>query len=895
MIVYMIWPMGNGSVNRSEESAGNRMVNIQRTEKRHCVMVKHGWAPDDYKTHVDEGILNINFETDIFQKQAFYFLSRNMSVFVSAHTSSGKTLVAEYAISLSQLHGTRTIYTSPIKALSNQKYHDFKMKYKDVGIVTGDVQVNSSAKCLVMTTEILRNMVYRNGDLLRDTEFVVFDEVHYINDSDRGVVWEECIIMLPKHINLIMLSATIPNGLEFSEWVGRTQSKTIYVISTSKRAVPLEHVLYSDWNVYAIEDEADKKRASNFKDGPTPLSKKGKVLGKFKICDVVNFIMRRRLAPAILFCFSKKKCEEYAEILGPLSLNDEQSREHVRAFLNEAIKCLSAEDRCLPQVVSMTSMVLNGIAVHHGSLLPFVKECVELLFSMNLVKILLATETFAMGVNMPAKCCVFLSLSKIDNGTFRYLSSGEYIQMSGRAGRRGMDTVGTVMIADPKLPTIDVIRRIIKGTPFSLSSQFKLSFGLILLSLRSNVKVEELMRRSYGEHRSQKNYDKDMDRLRELEAEDEACVKCGDMMEYLCAVEEICSKNWKLICKSPILCKGTKLLLKDNSICVINSVCGSTVVVDRCEDADECGESIEHGRCDRIADDELNDSGSMGMLSYPLSIRRPLVKSKVSVSEIFCVVKNGKPFWSYGLTDVMDVLEAKRLSGVCAYLEGKHNACEKMVQHYIEAITKMSNRREAEAIRTRYKISSLHMIDEYSKRMEFLTKRGFVDGAITLKGKAAAEIRTVNEVLVVEMIFSNEFELMDGRKIISLMSSMVYEEALENVGEEILYNETKMIAKYFAEMSGEICDLGIPPFTALNFSLVDAVHEWCCGSSLSKIVSKYGVPEGSFVRLILRLEECCRELMGVAVMIGDKDLEKKIEDASKSMKRDVIFLPSLYL
>ncbi|KAM0672022.1 hypothetical protein OCOL_001080 [Ordospora colligata] len=888
--------MDNENTNKSEVNAESGITNVQRTEKKHCVMTNQGWIPDDYKNYVNESILNVNFETDAFQKQAFYFLSRGMSVFVSAHTSSGKTLVAEYAISLSQFHGTRTIYTSPIKALSNQKYHDFKMKYKDVGIVTGDVQVNPSAKCLVMTTEILRNMVYRNGDLLRDTEFVVFDEVHYINDSDRGVVWEECIIMLPKHISLIMLSATIPNGLEFSEWVGRTQSRTIYVISTNKRAVPLEHVLYSDWNVYAIEDETEKKRASNFKEGPMPLSKKAKIQARFKICDVANFIMKKRLVPAIFFCFSKKKCEEYAEILGPLNLNDEQSKGHVRAFLNEAIKCLSAEDRCLPQVVSMTSMVMNGIAVHHGSLLPFVKECVELLFSMNLVKILLATETFAMGVNMPAKCCVFLSLSKIDNGTFRYLSSGEYIQMSGRAGRRGMDAVGTVMIADPKLPNIEVIRRIIKGCPLSLSSQFKLSFGLILLSLRSNVKVEELMRRSYGEHRNQKNYDKDMNRLRELEAEDEVCVKCGDMMEYLCAIEEICSKNWKLICKSPILCKGTKLLLKDNSTCVVNSVNETTVTVDRCEEVEEYRENIEHGLSEGVTKHEPNGSaGSIGMLLYPISIRRPLNKNKVNVSEIFCVLKDGRSFWNYGLTNVTDVLEVKRLSEVCASLEGRHDGCEKMKQHYTEAITKMSNRREAEAIRTRYNISSLHMIDEYNKRMEFLAKRGFVDGTITLKGKAAAEIRTVNEVLVVEMIFSNEFEFMDGKKIISLMSSMVYEEALESPEEETLYNETKMIENYFFEMSKEMSDLGIPPFAALNFSLVDAVHEWCCGSSLSKIVSKYGVPEGSFVRLILRLEECCRELISVAVMIGDKDLEKKIEDASKSMKRDVIFLPSLYL
>lgn len=848
-------------------------------ERRHSVTVKQDWVPDDYDMYVDEGILGIKFSVDTFQKQAFYFLSRRSSVFVSAHTSSGKTLVAEYAISLSQARGMRTIYTSPIKALSNQKYYDFKQKYPDVGLVTGDVQVNPTARCLIMTTEILRNMVYRNGDLLRDTEFIVFDEVHYINDPDRGVVWEECIIMAPRHIHFIMLSATIPNSLEFSEWVGRTKDRTIYVISTNKRAVPLEHVIYCDWGVYSI-DESRERGPSNFKESLVPFSRKARTAGRFKILDVANFVVRRRLTPAIFFCFSKKRCEEYGDVLRTLDLNDAESKGSVREFLERAVGHLSPEDRTLPQVEDMSSMVVNGIAVHHGSLLPFVKECVELLFSMNLVKLLIATETFAMGVNMPARCCVFLSLSKIDNGTFRHVSSGEYIQMSGRAGRRGMDSVGTVMIADPRMPPLDVVRKIIHGTPFSLSSQFKLSFNLILLSFRSNVEVETVMRRSYREHRHQRHYGRDMKRLADLERSSETvCSECGDLSEYLDAVERICSDNWKLISKCPVLCEGTEVLLKDNSVGTVERVVGTTVFLRHPPAMAEKGAEMPSR-----------------FLEQPFEVRRPVSRSRVEISSVFCVLKDSKPSWSYNTANVIDILEIKRLEDMCNRLGGlSARCCKDFSNHYGDAVRRRIQQEEINAIRLRYHACSLGMIDEYNQRVMFLKRRRFIEDTITLKGRAAAEICTVNEVLVAEMIFANEFRDMDGKRIVSLLSSMICEESVDNEVTSVLYDGHVRMSGCFNTLSKDLDELHIPPFVPLNFSLADAVYEWCNGSPLARIVSKYGVPEGSFVRLILRLEECCRELVNVCAMIGDKALEEKLHDASLCMRRDVVFLPSLYL
>jgi antiviral helicase SKI2 len=217
------------------------------------------------------------FELDTFQKEAVYHLENGDSVFVAAHTSAGKTVVAEYAIALAAKHMTKAIYTSPIKALSNQKFRDFRQIFDEVGILTGDVQIAPEASCLIMTTEILRSMLYRGADLIRDVEFVIFDEVHYVNDLERGVVWEEVIIMLPEHVTLILLSATVPNTYEFASWVGRTKRKDIYVISTPKRPVPLEHYLWADKGTFKIVDSEKKFIEKGWKDANDVLSGRDKV------------------------------------------------------------------------------------------------------------------------------------------------------------------------------------------------------------------------------------------------------------------------------------------------------------------------------------------------------------------------------------------------------------------------------------------------------------------------------------------------------------------------------------------------------------------------------------------------------------------------------------------
>ena len=534
---------------------------------------------DNFHDLVPEMAKEWPFELDTFQKEAVYHLETGDSVFVAAHTSAGKTVVAEYAIALAAKHMTKAIYTSPIKALSNQKFRDFRQTFDDVGILTGDVQIRPEASCLIMTTEILRSMLYRGADLIRDVEYVIFDEVHYVNDLERGVVWEEVIIMLPEHVTLILLSATVPNTYEFASWVGRTKKKDIYVISTPKRPVPLEHYLWANKGMHKIVDADKKFLDRGWKDANDALSGKDKIKaaqaadatsttsnarggasqrggvrgqnqrggaqrggsqrggpqqrGRGQVqraggttsrggrggmrtsaaqdrniwVHLVQHLKKQDLLPACIFVFSKRRCEENADALSNLDFCTASEKSAIHMIIEKSVARLKPEDRQLPQIRRLRELLARGIAVHHGGLLPIVKEVVEILFARTLVKVLFATETFAMGLNLPTRTVVFSGFRKHDGRSFRDLLPGEYTQMAGRAGRRGLDPVGSVIIVAPgsdEAPPVATLRNMILGDPTKLRSQFRLTYNMILNLLRVEaLRIEEMIKRSFSENATQ--------------------------------------------------------------------------------------------------------------------------------------------------------------------------------------------------------------------------------------------------------------------------------------------------------------------------------------------------------------------------------------------------------
>ncbi|KAI4880050.1 hypothetical protein NFI96_019916 [Prochilodus magdalenae] len=519
-----------------------KKVKVEKKEKKWAMPVDITFPCDDFYKRIPDPAFKYPFELDVFQKQAILRLEAHDSVFVAAHTSAGKTVVAEYAIALSQKHMTRTIYTSPIKALSNQKFRDFKNTFGDVGLLTGDVQLNPEASCLIMTTEILRSMLYNGSEVIRDLEWVIFDEVHYINDAERGVVWEEVLIMLPEHVSIILLSATVPNAVEFSEWIGRIKKRPIYVISTVKRPVPLEHYLYTGNSTktqkelfllldatgsfltkgYYSAVEAKKERTSkhaqsfgakNASQNTTP--NQDRAIWQ----TLLNYLSQRQQTPVVAFTFSRTRCDDNARSLTSLDLTSSVEKNEIHSFFQKSLSRLRGGDRQLPQILLMRDLLKRGIGVHHSGILPILKEVIEMLFSRGLVKVLFATETFAMGVNMPARTVVFDSIRKHDGTGFRNLLPGEYIQMAGRAGRRGLDATGTVIIlCKSGVHDMGDLHAMMLGKPTVLQSQFRLTYTMILNLLRVEaLRVTDMMRRSFSEnHRDTQAHEKRIAELRTL-------------------------------------------------------------------------------------------------------------------------------------------------------------------------------------------------------------------------------------------------------------------------------------------------------------------------------------------------------------------------------------------
>lgn len=469
----------------------------------------------------EEPARNYPFKLDPFQSLSIASIERDESVLVSAHTSAGKTVVAEYAIAQCLKRNQRVIYTSPIKALSNQKYRDFEAEFGDVGLMTGDVTINPTASCLVMTTEILRSMLYRGSEIMREVAWVIFDEIHYMRDKTRGVVWEETIILLPDKVRYVFLSATIPNAFQFAEWIAKIHRQACHVVYTDFRPTPLQNYFFpaGGKGILLIVDEKGNFKENNFNQAmaliesnkgadPSDWNAKQKGRGKSKrtdkggdapdeksdIAKIIRMIMKRNFQPVIVFNFSKRDCEAMAlQSSKDVKFNAPDEQEMVDKVFENALRSLSDDDRSLPQITHILPLLRKGIGVHHSGLLPILKETIEILFQEGLIKVLFATETFSIGLNMPARTVVFTQVTKFDGVSNRPLTSSEYVQMAGRAGRRGLDDRGIViMMVDDKLEP-ETARAIVVGQQDRLNSAFYLGYNMVLNLLRIEAISPEYM------------------------------------------------------------------------------------------------------------------------------------------------------------------------------------------------------------------------------------------------------------------------------------------------------------------------------------------------------------------------------------------------------------------
>jgi len=556
---------------RGEEGEGRRRQSVAKTDedfllKSGCTRIppanqfQHGClhdmvCPPNYQPSTKKmpqvPAKQYPFELDTFQQQSVLYLERQESVLVSAHTSAGKTVVAEYAIAMAKRDGQRVVYTSPLKALSNQKYRELKEEFSDVGLMTGDTVINPNASCLVMTTEVLRSMLYKGGEVTREVGWVIYDEIHYMRDKERGVVWEESIVLLPDTVKYVFLSATIPNAREFSEWVCKVHNIPCHIVYTDFRPTPLEHYIYPSGGegIFLIVDRTSAFKEDNFLKAISIANEKGaevaqartaarkasemaggdgsqaKLAQNTDVFKIIKMIVDRNYDPVIVFAFNKGECESFANALHKVDLCDENEKDMIDAIYWNAMDALSESDKKLPQVASMPNLLRRGLGVHHSGLLPILKEVIEILFQEGLIKVLFATETMSVGLNMPARTCVFASPRKFDGYGFRWITSGEYTQMSGRAGRRGKDDRGLVVLMVDEKMDAPTAKDMLRGRSDPLDSAFHVSYATLLNLMRvEGAEPEDMIMNSFAQFQS-------MRRVPQLEAKVALLEKKRDEIE----------------------------------------------------------------------------------------------------------------------------------------------------------------------------------------------------------------------------------------------------------------------------------------------------------------------------------------------------------------------------
>lgn len=887
-------------------SSDSKRINSTRSCV-HEVAVPPGYiCTQDVKAHgtIDNpvyrgpGAKTYPFILDPFQEVSIACLERNESVLVSAHTSAGKTAVAEYAIAMSFRDQQRVIYTSPLKALSNQKYRELSQEFSDVGLMTGDVSIAPNASCIVMTTEILRGMLYRGSEVLKEVAWVIFDEIHYMRDRERGVVWEESIIFLPPAIKMVFLSATMSNATEFAEWICGLHKQPCHVVYTDFRPTPLQHYAFpvGGSGLYLIVDEKGQFREDSFnklvmsfekeslqEDGLSSPGGGGRGMGRggrggrggkgrgsaggtnggMDIYKIVKMIKERKFHPVIVFSFSRRECEQYATSMAKVDFNSEEEKDVVNDVFTNAIQCLSEEDRELLPIKLILPLLERGIAMHHSGLLPIVKEVVEILFQEGLIKALFATETFAMGLNMPAKTVVFTAVRKWDGDSHRWMSSGEYIQMSGRAGRRGKDERGISIIMIDEQMDMNTCKELVLGKPAPLVSTFRLSY-YTLLNLMSRAEgqfdSEYVIKNSFHQFQHDKALPEVEDKVSKLEQEAATLDAVGEdsiaeyhrlrlrivqlekqMMSEILRPERILiflapgrlvkvrdgADDWgwgvvvNVVKKQPggqSILPSSILMSPRPSFYLVDTLlyCASGVVQDGPRQKPRPCLKGEKGEMHVVP---VQMSLICGVSALRVAVPQDLRPVEARQSVLMAIQELERRFPD-GLPK-LDPIEDMKIDDpdflkIVKQIEEEE---QKLLTHplfksdqetdYYSLYQKRAQlTAEAQRLKLTMRDSQLHKFrEELRNRSRVLKRLGHInaDGVVQLKGRAACLIDTADELLVTELMFNGLFNELDHHQLVALSSCFL---PLEKSNEQVhLKNELAMPLRRMQETARKIAEV----------------------------------------------------------------------------------------
>lgn len=870
------------------------------------------------------------FGFDPFQQEALIALTRGESVLVAAPTGSGKTVIGEFGVWLALRDGGKAFYTTPLKALSNQKFGDLIALYgaSDVGLLTGDNAINPEARVVVMTTEVLRNMIYERSPLLKDLRYVILDEVHYLQDRYRGAVWEEVIIHLPVDVKIVSLSATVSNAEEFAEWIQTLRGPTTAIIEES-RPVKLEQHYMVNNRIYPmfvatggeqmpnpeirrVETRSERPKARRGRHHHQDRGRRGP-----RRTDVVDLLAAEKMLPAIYFIFSRKGCNAAVSqcVREGLDLTASDERRRIADHAEARCSYLAEEDLDVLGYDEWLQALKSGIAAHHAGLIPAFKETVEELFQAGLVKVVFATETLSLGINMPARSVVIESLYKFTGERHEILTPGEYTQLTGRAGRRGIDVVGHSVVPQQRDIPFMQIAGLASTRTYPLISSFQPSYNMATNLVRnySRTEAEHLLNSSFAQYRA----DRDVVVLERLIERNEAYLasyrekmRCdrGDFADYWRMKEQVSAlersiSRWAMTAGREQT-RSVLELARAGQVLVVPSGKNRGPVAVLGQERSRRGEprvlaltrtgrlvrlgSMDFPRAPRVVGhiQEMKGWGNMSSFSTAKSLDHTLKRKIVHAlermdlpEEAFTPVPLPEEEEGSGL----DLARQKMVGHPC-------HGCEDRDRHaqWAERAARLEKENDGLLKRVRRRTETLSR--RFERVMGILEEYGYVDGFnLTQKGWMLARIYNENDLLVAEALAKGWLEDLNACELAAVASTFVFESRgpIELVG-TLPTQAAKRVYGKIVRLGERVkraeSRSGVELTRGPESGFADVVYRWCGGASLEDVIDDDSTP-GDFIRGCKQTIDLLKQM---AEATSSPSLRAALEEAVDGVNRGVV-------
>ncbi len=862
-----------------------------------------------------ELISHYTFPLDGFQVQAFDALDAGDSVLVAAPTGSGKTVVAEYAIEAARREGRRAFYTAPIKALSNQKYHDLVARYgvDEVGLLTGDNAINGDAPVVVMTTEVLRNMIYARSSALDLLDFVVLDEVHFLQDTYRGPVWEEVIIHLPSTVRLVCLSATVSNAQELADWISTVRGPTRAIIE-ERRPVRLENLyLVGDkthdrvhllpvlvggrpnHNALRIDSEASR--------APRGGRQRKGTQGRRKLytpsrLDVIDVLEHDEMLPAIYFIFSRNQCDEAARtaLAAGLRLTTGDERDRIRAIVDARLGSMDAADLAVLGYGQFLAQLEAGVAAHHAGMVPPFKEVVEACFAEGLVKVVFATETLAVGINMPAKCVVIEKLTKFTGDHHAFLSPGEYTQLTGRAGRRGIDDLGNAIVLWSPFVPFEQIAALVSSRVFHLNSAFRPTYNMAANLVRSytSEQAHHLLNLSFAQYQADRDVVKLEARLerrqRHLrELTESSASPFGDIDEYRRLLER----------RNELAAQAGPSIGRDDptTLALLKLRPGDVIYAERGRYAGRVAVLASAHRKNGVRITGITTRSDLVQLDGTDFDDAPRAIGRIDLPAEFAPNRH-----DYQRT-VARLLERAEVEAHPRRRRRVTEVEDALAVHPVEDDPELADRlkaanqaarvaREIDELRQRVRGRSQTISRDFDRVLRILQTWEYVDGwSLTPAGDILARTFHECDLLIVECLRQGLFDGLEPAVLAALVSVFVYEHRSQEpppppwFPSPLARRRWQRINAVSAELQSIEDQAGLAEHRSPDPTFIAVAYAWAAGEGFAEVVEAEELSGGDFVRTTKQLIDLLRQL---ALVAPERDTRRAADQAAQQLFRGVV-------